>query len=158
MQVPQRAGRARIVVLVAVTALSIAVTGRWCAAAEKADTNDRMKALLKERVDTTKAIYDLLLEKYNHGAGNIGSVHRAKMAWLNAAASLTETKKERLKIYEEIVKDSKEWEQTALRNIETGAGERIEALTARAERIEAEIALERARAELESEKIPAPKP
>jgi outer membrane protein TolC len=130
----------------------------WCAAAEKADTKDRMKALLKERVDTAKAIYDALLEKYNHGAGNIGSVHRAKMAWLNAQLSLTETKKERLKIYEEIVKDSKEWEQTALRNIENGAGEQIEALTARAERIEAEIALERARAELEVEKIPTPKP
>ena len=87
MQVPQRAGRARIAVIVAVTALSIAVSGRWCAAAEKADPNDRMKALLKERVDTTKAIYDVLLEKYNRGAGNIGSVHRAKMAWLNARGS-----------------------------------------------------------------------
>ena len=115
-----------------------------CAAADKADKKDHMSALLKERVDTAKAIYDLMVEKYNHGAGNIGSVHRAKMAWLNAKLSLAETKSSGAsRLYEEIFKEAKEWEQMALQNLENGAGERIEALTARADRIEAEIALER---------------
>jgi outer membrane protein TolC len=134
------------------------MTASQCAAADKADNKDHMRALLKERVETAKAIYDELLDKFNRGAGNIGSVHRAKTAWLNAQLDLADTKKERVKIYEEIYKEAKEWEQTALRNIENGAGERIEALTARAERIDAEIALEQARAEPEREKIPAPKP
>jgi outer membrane protein TolC len=127
------------------------------AAADKADPNDRMKALLRQRVDTAKDIFDLMLEKYKHGGGNIGSVHRAKVNWLTARLSLADTKGERVKIHEEIVKDAKEWEQSALQNVETGAGERIEALTARADRIEAEIALERAKSELELEKIPPPK-
>ena len=121
--------------------LVVGRTGKHCVAAEKNAARDRLKASLKERVDTAKAIYDHLLDKYEHGAGNIGAVHRAKVAWMTARLSLTETKSERLKIYEEIVKDAKEWEQTALHNVETGAGQTIEALTAKADRIEAEIAL-----------------
>ena len=132
--------------------------GGRCMAAEKNEARDRMKALLKERVDTAKAIYDHLLDKYEHGAGNIGSVHRAKVAWMMARLSVTETKTQRLKIYEELVKDAKEWEQAALHNVDTGAGLIIEALTAKADRIEAEIALETEKAEPEPEKIPAPKP
>jgi outer membrane protein TolC len=147
-----------VLVAILVAGLTIAGSSCWCGAAEKNEAKDRMKALLKERVDTAKAIYEVLLAKYEHGGGNIGSVHRAKNAWLNARISLAESKAERIKLYEEIVKDSKEWEQTALRNVENGAGEQIEALAARAERIEAEIALEQARAESEPEKIPAPKP
>ncbi len=156
MRLSRRTGRVTVAALLA--GLCWVMTAGWCAADDKADNKDRMKALLKERVDTAKAIYETLLDKFNHGAGNIASVHRAKTAWLNAQLSLADTKKERVKLYEEIYKEAKEWEQTALRNIETGAGEKIEALTARAERIEAEIALEQARAEPEREKIPAPKP
>jgi outer membrane protein TolC len=156
MQFPQGAGRA-VVATFWLAVLCFTASDRLCGAAEKNDAKDRMKALLKERVDNAKAIYELMLTKYEHGAGNVASVHRAKMAWLNARLSIAETKAERVKLYEEIVKDSKEWEQTALRNVENGAGEQIEALTARAERIEAEIALETARAEPEPEKIPPPK-
>jgi outer membrane protein TolC len=132
--------------------------GNRSIAAEKNEARDRMKALLKERVDTAKEIYEHLRDKFEHGAGNIGSVHRAKVAWLTARLGLADTRGERLKIYEELVKDAKEWEQTALHNVDTGAGQTIEVLTAKADRIEAEIALEREKAEPEPEKIPAPKP
>jgi outer membrane protein TolC len=128
-----------------------------CFAADKADPKDRIKVLLKERVSTAKEIYELLLEKYKAGAGNIGSVHRAKVAWMNARLSIAETRAERLKIYEEILTEAKDWEQSAIRNLENGAGLQIEVLTARAERIEAEIALEQEKAEPVPEKIPAPK-
>lgn len=156
MQLPERLERALFAASFLTAALCLVGPVGHCAAAEKNAARERIKALLQERVDTAKQIYDHLLDKYNHGAGNIGSVHRAKVAWLNARLSLAETKGQRLKIYEELVKDAKDWEQTALRNVETGAGQTIEALTAKADRIEAEIDLERAKAE--PEPIPPPKP
>lgn len=139
------------------TALGYAASTGTCFAADKADPKDRMKALLKERVSTAKEIYELLLEKYKIGGGNIGSVHRAKMAWLNARLSVAETRPERLKIFEELLAEAKDWEQSAVKNLDTGAGLQIEVLTAKAERIEAEIALEEEKAIPVPEKIPAPK-
>jgi outer membrane protein TolC len=133
----------------------LAVASRSCGADEKATPKDRIRVLLKERVDTAKAIHDLAVDKYNRGAGTIQEVHRAKMAWLNAQFTLAETKGERLKISEEIVKDAKEWEETARRNVEKGVWERMDALNAKAYRVEAEIALELVKAEIET--IGAPK-
>jgi outer membrane protein TolC len=153
MQLSLRAGQTVFMV-----ATLCFVSMNWCHAEEKAVPPDRIKALLKEREAVAKDIYELLLEKFKQGNGTVGPVHRAKMVWLSARLSLAETKPERLKIYEELVKDAKEWEQEAIRNVEKGVGQQIEALTAKADRVEAELALERAKEEpQEAEKIPAPK-
>jgi hypothetical protein len=133
----------------------VCIPGRHSRAEEKAETKDRMKELLTERVTVARAIHEQLVEKFARGGGNIEAVHRAKIALLQAQLGLAETREDRLKIYEEMVKDAKDWEQRALRNVEKGAWEPLDFLAAKSYRIDVEIGLEKVKAEPET--LPPPK-
>ena len=137
----------------------------WCSHSAPAQTADparpagdgpprtkdvNVKELLKERLAVLRELSDLTTKDYETGRGSFDRVHQAARAVLDAELELCESGKERLAILEKIVAQAKESEKTAEQRYKTGNAPRSDVLTATAARLEAEIALERAKS-----KVPA---
>lgn len=113
----------------------------------KANPQDKLKELLQERLVTAQSIHDLVLKGHTQGATNItiDQVHEAKVMLLNARLDLAESKEQRIRVHEEMVKEAAEWEQLVIKALQAGQGSPIDVLKAKVYRLERQIALERAR-------------
>ena len=138
----------------------IFICGVWCPwsshstpaqAADAARPKDvSIKELLKERLAVLRELSDQTAKEYETGRVSFDRVHQARRAVMDAELELCESGKERLAILEKIAAQARESEKTAEQRYETGNAPRSDVLAATAGRLEAEIALERAKS-----KVPA---
>ena len=108
---------------------------------------DKVKALLGERLATLRKIAELTEASYNAGVGSREKVAEARFAVLAAELDLSETGPDRVKVLEKVVAEARRWEAVAEEGVRTRTAPPTAALTAKARRLEAEIKLERAKAE-----------
>jgi outer membrane protein TolC len=106
----------------------------------------KLDELLKERLAVLREIAKQVAAEYRIGKAPFDRVHHAQMAVLTARLESSESDKDRLAILEETLALAKENEKTATQLYETGRAPASDPLTAKAGRLEVEIALERARA------------
>jgi multidrug resistance efflux pump len=109
----------------------------------------KVKELLKERLATLRELVKLeTLVYYKAGAGSYDQVHEAARMLLQAELEQCDSDKERVALLEKFVAEVKKQEQLAVQLNKAGRGPTGTALKAKADRLQAEIALERARAKL----------
>lgn len=108
----------------------------------------KVKELLKERLVVVRKIAKQTEQEYRIGKVSFDRVHQALRAVLHARLELCESDRERVTVLEEAVALAKEHEKTAEQLYQTGKVLASDPLLARAGRLEAEIALERAKAKI----------
>lgn len=113
-----------------------------------ADTpSSKLKDLVSERIDVLKQIVELTKAAHGRSMASVDQVFHAKMALAKAQLDQAEVGSERLTLLEHIRQLAVDREQAAKTLFEKGAGSENEILQTKAERLNAEIALERARGE-----------
>ena len=114
-------------------------------AAKQVADSDAVKALLKERLATVTEIDKLVQTAYRGAEVGLDQVHQAKAALLAAQLDLAETKDERIKIHQEMVRQAEEWAKSVAEMAKASQATAIDVLKAKAHLLEAQIALERAK-------------
>jgi outer membrane protein TolC len=143
-------GKARIVALFVLALLLVGGSiGGWSAGSPRvvaADAKDsKVKELLKERLATLRKLVHAVTADYVKGQVSFDRVQQATRALLDAELEQCESDKERIKVLEKIVTLAKESEKSAEQRYKTGNAAQSDVLMATAARLEAEIALERAK-------------
>ena len=140
---PVGLGLALLVLLVGGVIAARSGTSPRAAAADAKDT--KVKALLKERHATLQAIASQTTEQYKAGAASVLQLAEANRAARNAELDLCDTDQERVAVLEKMLAEAKEYEKRAEQQHQAGSIPFTAALKARADRLEVEIALERAK-------------
>ena len=105
----------------------------------------KLKALLRERLDTARDLAALVTKAYEAGSGSFAAVHEANLAILHAELDLCARDKDRIAVLEKFVVALKRFEKQVVEQHKTGAVPRSDVLKAKLARLEGEIALERTR-------------
>jgi colicin import membrane protein len=108
--------------------------------------NDAIAALMKERIGLFEQIVVLEEKAMEAGRGSSERIFLAREQLARAQLDVAATEKERLAIHEKIVALARELEKVAEEHNKAGTVPMVDLLRAKNHRIEAEIALERARA------------
>lgn len=116
------------------------------AAADVPAASAKLKDLLKERVAAAREVGAMVKERFKNGHATIEQMHDAARLLYDAELDACETLKDRVAVLEKLVAAAKELEEYAAQRAKTGLGTPDSALVAKAERLKAEIALERERA------------
>ena len=112
-----------------------------------AGANDsKLKALLEERHATLQAIASQVAKEFENGVATPGQVREANKAVLKAELDACDTDKERVVVLEKVLGIAKEQEKETDEAVKSGRLFSRDALKSKAERLDVEIALERARA------------
>jgi len=106
----------------------------------------KIQELLNERLATVKELAALTKSAYLHGNATFAELSQANTLLLKAELELCESEKERLALHEKAVALAKEIEAAAAHRYKSGQATQASALAARAARLQAEIGLERAKA------------
>ena len=121
------------------------------AAREQKQTNARIRELLQERYDTLRRYVELREAQLQAGNVPLSQVLRAKELLVGAELELAETDEQRLAVYSKAVDLAKELERQVAMLVEIGGtpnSDPAELAAAKAHRLGAEIAYERAKARL----------
>ena len=121
------------------------------AAPERMQTNARIRELLQERYDTLRRYVELREAQLEAGNVPLSQVLRAKELLVGAELELVETDEKRLAVYSKAVDLAKELERQVAMLVEIGGtpnSDPAELAAAKAHRLAAEIAYERAKARL----------
>src|SRR5262249_40181514 len=116
---------------------------RAAAAEEK---NPRVKALLKERHATLEEVTAVISVEYRNARATRSQVLEATRAARNAELDLCDTDRERVAVLEKMLAEARDYEKSVETDRQAARATRSAALKATADRLEVEIALERARA------------
>jgi outer membrane protein TolC len=147
----------RIAALV-VMATAIALAGAADLAHSQTDTKSgrtqetqagesKVRTLLKERLAALKQIVDETEKAYRgKGTAQIDDVLQANLAYHRAELDLCESDKDRVAVHEKMVKLAGESERAVSARFDSGSVSHTAVLAARVNRLDAEIALERAKA------------
>ena len=103
------------------------------------------KDLQKERLDILRELAAMTERAYRAGNASFSQFLQAKQAVMNAELELCETEKDCLSLLEKIVALAKDNEKLVLETVRSGNASAQSALEAKLARVEAEIALERAK-------------
>jgi outer membrane protein TolC len=107
----------------------------------------REKALMQERLDALKEVVEIQKIRMTHGVeDNSQAMCDAQTAALAAELELCESKEQRLKVLEKNLEVQQQFEKIAQARFQAAAGTRADVLTAKAARLDAEIALEKEKA------------
>jgi outer membrane protein TolC len=117
-------------------------------AQEKEPQNDKVKELRKERLTVLSELAKQAEAEYVTGKAPFDRLHQARLAVLNAKLDLSESDKERIAILEEGVALTEGYEKTTTQLYMAGKVPASDPLMAKASRLEAQIALEQARAKI----------
>lgn len=112
-------------------------------APEAQDT--KLKELLKERIVIVRELTNVTNAEYQAGKVPFERVHQATQRQLHAQLEMCASEKDRITVLEEALALAKEYEKNALQRYKTGGAPQSDPLMATAARLEAEIALERAK-------------
>jgi hypothetical protein len=115
--------------------------GTPAGADEKADAKDKINNIRRARLGTLEEIYELLRTAQPKGGATLNDVRDARVAVLNARLDLGESSDDRVKILQELVTETRGWEDETNRAAEAGKGTRIDAVRAKLRRVDAELAL-----------------
>lgn len=121
------------------------------AAPRQTETNARIRELLQERYETLKRYVELKEERYRTGNTTLSDVLRAKELLVGAELELADTDEQRLAVHAKAVELAKELERRVAIRVEIGGTPNFdpaELPAAKAHRLAAEIAYERAKARL----------
>jgi outer membrane protein TolC len=109
--------------------------------------DSKIKELLNERLTLQRKIHGLMKESYRVGEKSSEEVHHAQLAIFETELELCETDKDRIVVLEKILTAAKEYEvQVANEKVLAGTATAIDKAKAKISRLNAEIALERAKA------------
>jgi RNA polymerase sigma factor (sigma-70 family) len=114
--------------------------------AKEPAANHKVQALLKERLAILKGMQSRAEKLYQAGQASQGALQQINLRVLKAELDLCETDKERVAVHEKVVAVLKGIEQQAGELAKRGAAAAGTLQEARLNRLEAEVALERARA------------
>jgi outer membrane protein TolC len=101
--------------------------------------------LLTERLAVAREVAALMEKGFRIGAASFTQVHEANLAVLRAELDLCERDKDRIAVLEKFVAAMKRFEEAMTKLLQVGQASPVEVLKAKLGRLEAEIALERAR-------------
>ncbi|MBA4066570.1 MAG: hypothetical protein C0501_23270 [Isosphaera sp.] len=113
---------------------------------DKPGGNAKVRELQKERLALLRQVADWTTEAYKGGRFELLAVLEARREVIAAELELCETHKERLAVLEKAVELAKEIEKNTEKLVEARNAARAELLKARANRLQAEIELEKAKA------------
>src|SRR5262249_5458426 len=108
---------------------------------------DKIKELQKEHLATVTRIYELTLERYKSGHASPDQLLQSQAAILSAKLELAQTKQERIKAHEEMVRLAEQAQEHAQKLADAGQGTTSDALKAKAYLLRARIALEKAKSD-----------
>lgn len=109
--------------------------------------DSKVKALLTERLATVRDIHDQESRSFGQGAATSQGVHQAHLAVLNAELDLCESNKDRLAVLGRIVTAAKEYEARVSTAVAASTASSNAKARAKVARLDAEINLERAKAD-----------
>ena len=135
------------------TSLLFLIAGFWAGLADSAQAqekpkNEKINELLKERLATVKKLAEITQAAYQQGRATIAEVTQANALLLKAELELCQSNKERLAVHERALALAKDYEKAATQLYKTGRATQASMLAATANRLEAEIAYERAKAKV----------
>ena len=113
---------------------------------DKAGGSIKVRELQKERLALLRQVADWTTQAYKGGRFELLAVLEARREGIAAELELCETHKERLAVLEKAVELAKETEKSTEKLVEGRVAARTEQLKARANRLQAEIELEKAKA------------
>jgi outer membrane protein TolC len=119
----------------------------FCNPAVSNDTEEKsakVKELEQKRLAVLEKIYDLARKGVMEGLISHEQLRAAKSELLSARLDYADTKQERIKICDEVVRDATEWQKSVQQGIKTGVFSRMDELRAEADLLEAQIARENA--------------
>jgi ribosomal protein L13E len=108
-------------------------------------SSPKVRALLKERLTVLRDMVAILDEQHKAGRGSPGEIQKATLRVYKAELDLCVTDKERVAVHEKIVGALQELEKLVAALHERAAVSQTAVCEAKVNRLEAEIALERAR-------------
>ena len=111
---------------------------------EKKET--KLRELLKERLATLRALAEMMNQASRQGELSAEKVYRAAQMVHQAELDLCDNDKERIAVLEKIVKAAKDYEDRTAEHAKAQVVPQSAILKAKVGRLEAEIALERAKA------------
>ena len=115
-------------------------------AAEKAKTTDKIEDLLQERLGIAQKIQKIVVAQYRSGNVAFGVLHEAEVAVLKARLELCQTKQDRIKVYEDVVREAETQNRIAEARLKGGYRiTEVEVLRIRDYLLECQIGLERAK-------------
>jgi RNA polymerase sigma factor (sigma-70 family) len=112
---------------------------------DRPTTESKVRTLLKERLAAVRQLADRVKELHKRGAAAVEAVRQADLRVFKAELELCETDKERVAVHEKIVRVFKDVEDRVAQLHKQGTAAEGEVLEAKLNRLDAEIALERAR-------------
>ncbi len=115
-------------------------------ASAAAPQDARMTTLLRERLATLQEIATQAARDFESGSASVVGVHEANEAVFRAELDLADSQKLRIAIHEKLVAEAKKHEEHVAHIAKTGTAQPFMVLKAKVHRLEAEIALERAKA------------
>jgi hypothetical protein len=133
------------VALMATLSMGLVFRGMTIPARADESSDNKLKQLLKERHSALEAVAKATREGYESGAVSLEDMYQSQMAVLKGELDAAADQKERVSILERMVKMAQEQEKGIAAGLEMGISTETSALRSRVARIEAEIALERAR-------------
>lgn len=137
--------KSQIATFLITLALAATAQGVFVAqAVAQAESNDKIKELLKKRLVIATEIHMERMKALKGGQFEFNRVLEARAVMLRAQLDLCETKAERIKVHEEIVKTAEELVKVMQRFQKGGQVSQVEVLQAELQLLEAKIGLERA--------------
>lgn len=134
----------RIAITAVLSFVVLALTG-WHAQDSK--STPALSMLQNERLAVLSQLKPLTEEWYSIGKTSINAVHQVRLHLLEAQLELATQTKEQVKLREGFAKEAEEWEQKTAKSVKDGHKPGIDAVIAKAFRLDAQIALEKARAQ-----------
>jgi hypothetical protein len=125
--------------------MSLAFRGAAAPVHAQQSSDNKLKDLLKDRHAALEAVAKATREGYESGAVSLEDMYQSQMAVLKGELDAADGQKDRVSILERMVKMAQEQEKGIAAGLEMGISTETSALRSRVARIEAEIALERAR-------------
>ena len=137
----------RLVVSTAILGCLVLFVASTALSDDKAASQDKIKELKKQRLSQLEEIVKLENAMYAAGTGQLGDLWKAEQDVLAARLDLAETKEARIKILEEGVKHAEKMASLVEGRFKTGQVVVAEHLKAKVYVLDAQIALETAKAE-----------
>jgi hypothetical protein len=131
--------------------LLVVASGVWLSSGNSVEAqveqvkDARLKDLLKEKLSVLQKVASQTATAHQNGARSFAQVHEANQAVRYAELDLCDNSKERVAVLEKLLAEAKGYEDTIFQQVKTGAVQTSTALKAKVNRLDVEIALERAK-------------
>ena len=140
--------RFTVVLSVLVLLIFAGTVGKWTAASRvhAAGENDsKLKVLLKEKLAVAQEVVAIATKAHKNGDTSIDAVVEANQVVGKAQLELCDTSAERIAVLERMLAQAKDFEKSVAELVKVAAAPKTTVLKARLNRLDVEVALERAK-------------